>query len=490
MASSTDLSALADPTRRLPPLRSEPSAVPLFTALCHLSELYSPHSLTPSERRTLASLSNPSSEGTDYRDTEAWQDALDSARVDASEQRYAMSWLTRLIATGLPWIDAEEHHGSQIDAETLLDLAGRVLGGQAGLEEAGAITRDFYFPLERSVIEMQASSSSLGAVHIHMRDESLPPSESKPRHRLEGEGGEITTNGDDDGEETSKNAAAAVGVQTWAAAVILGDMFLRRPDLFHADFVSLVDPPSSGNEGAAAQQRQRQQRRRGKMRIHELGAGTGLVGMAAAKGLQNRRWPATVTMSDFHDQVLDNLRFNLEQNFGTAALASASQDDVVDVRVEKVDWSVLHQRRLAPSAATAADEGAEGRSHLLLLADVIYDPQHATWLKSSIETLLLRPHEEEGEVEQDEDRAGSTGARGKSGRSRAHILIALRTSGKFEGLHKTVEEVFGRLDSDRPPGGDGLQLRILKVTELQKRQRLGRDDEQGYLWFEIGWIAV
>ncbi|KAN0066467.1 hypothetical protein ACQY0O_000561 [Thecaphora frezii] len=495
MGASRDLSALADPTRCLPALRSEPNATVLFTALCHLACLYSPLSLNSAERHLLQSLPSSASEST-WKDSEQWQDALDSARVDASEQRYAMSWLTRLISSGLPWLhppSASDGSPTEVlTSEALLDLAGRVLGGHAALEEAGAIMRDFTFPLAQPIFQLPPSGSSLGQVSIQMRDESLPPSETKPR------------NGDDDGvvggQETAKNAAAAVGVQTWAAAVILGDLFIQRPDLFHADFASLA---SAGDDA-------RGRRGRKRMRIHELGAGTGLLGMAAAKGLINRHQDAHLILSDFHDQVLDNLRFNLQQNFAspsaaqcapTSEVAATTKEGArVSMQVEKVDWQHLHTLR---TAGQGGKRNAADKSHLLLLADVVYDPDHAVWLYSSIQEMLLLPHEEDddgggGDGDGDVDGEVALMSGWKVGKARAHILNAIRKDGKFEGLDESVQRAFGPplAVSERlvqaPTEAETAttrtwQLRILKLTRLEKVQRLGRKDERGYLWFEIGW---
>ncbi|GAC92689.1 hypothetical protein PHSY_000244 [Pseudozyma hubeiensis SY62] len=478
------LVALVNPTSCLPRIKAEPDAAHVFRALSHLSRLYSPKSLNRDEQ-ALRDLLEP-----DRNASPALQDACDVAKVDDSEKRYAMDWLTRLIASGLYWIDDEE---DATTAEDLLDLAGRILGGQASLEEAGAISRDFCFPLKEPVLIPGEHSASFdldrlsGPIEIVLRDDPLPPSNAQS---------EATSQ---NGNGSSQDAAAAVGVQTWGAAIVVSDVVLRHPALFHP--------------GLALRSHKR-------LRIAELGAGTGLLGMVAAKLLQQSDVQADVVLTDYHQQVLQNLRHNVRENF-PALTPSKDRLEPVAVSVEHLDWWELHQKTLQGTL----DE-SQPKFDLLLLADVIYAPEHALWIRSSIQALLRKPLDG-----QDEDLA-----------PRAHIVMAVRGTGKFEGLFKTVEEAFrphqqssalpslstSRTDTplDTVPGTPSLtieslsgmdskshakhrddlhsrmnaisqrearpavELGILKRRRLDKRASVGRDDEQEYLWFEIGWLPT
>ncbi|CDW99770.1 hypothetical protein, partial [Sporisorium scitamineum] len=138
------VAARVNPTSCLPRIKDEPCSTDVFRALARLSRLYSPQSLNKDEKAFNSSLETSDDTFSGQTRSE-YQDALDSARVDDNEKRYAMSWLTRLIGSGLYWVDDE----TQITcADALLDLAGRILGGHASLEEAGAISREFRFPLQ------------------------------------------------------------------------------------------------------------------------------------------------------------------------------------------------------------------------------------------------------------------------------------------------------------------------------------------------------
>lgn len=477
-----------NPTSCLPRINQEPTADDLMRALAHLADLYSPRSLTTREKTWIVSVEE---RYPDAIDTAQYADALDSVRVDENEKRYAMSWLTRLIGSGLYWVDAE---AEGVTADELVDLAGRILGGHASIEEAGAITREFIFPLAAPVrvpdIDASAhqGASASDPITITLRDDPLPPSD---KHS------EASTTS---GAGASQDAAAAVGVQTWGAAIVVSDVLVRYPTLFHSALGTPTETP---------------------LRIAELGAGTGLLGMVAARLLQQRGTPAEVVLTDYHLQVLKNLEHNVQENFSLSSDANGG----VSVDVEHLDWLEVH-RSMQQGHAQVDDADAD-KYDLLLLADVIYAPEHAHWIRSTIEKLLRKPSP---------DRPDEAGAR-------AHIIMAVRASGKFEGLFKTVDEAFqprsgfGSVPSlsgsssatplDTLPGTPALvsetsavdvhktnskhsdllrsrmgalshqagfsqgspELAIVTRRRLDKRANVGRNDEQEYLWFEIGWTS-
>ena len=377
-----DLGGQVNPTRVLPRLKAQPSAAELERAIVHLALLYSPESLDRIQARLVAAAVAVPTSSPEY------EDAMDAARVDESERRYAESWLTRFIATGCDWVSASE-------SDELLDLAGRVLGGHAALEEAGALERRFSFPLAADEQEQQQQQQQQQQrVCVVLRDDPLPPSAA-----------------DDDG-----SAAAAVGVQTWAAAVRMSDMLASHPESFH---------PALGASH---------------IKVAELGAGTGLVGLTlAAMPLLIR---PDIHLTDYHPDVLANLKHNADANNAP-------------VHVSHIDW------RSPPLQDRQS-------YHLLLAADVIYDPHHAQWLHHAISHLLTR----------DSD-------------ARAHILIALRNSGKFNGISQSVQHAF-QTPQAAPADQQQQQhhhhhIEIRKITRLERLPGWGRPDEDGYLWFEIGW---
>ncbi|RBQ65370.1 hypothetical protein VDGD_21718 [Verticillium dahliae] len=97
---------------------------------------------------------------------------------------------------------------------------------------------------------------------------------------------------------------------------------------------------------------------------------------------------------------------------------------------------------------------------MLIAADVVYAPEHATWLRDCA-TALLSP----------------SGV--------FWLFITVRQKGRFNGVSDTVEASFEA--RDRPTGADGRQLTILHAEDHGKTKGVGRGDESGYKLFRIGW---
>ena len=102
-----------------------------------------------------------------------------------------------------------------------------------------------------------------------------------------------------------------------------------------------------------------------RLRILELGAGTGLAGIAASK-----LWPkATVHLTDLFE-IVPNLEANIHAN------SSTNRRTIVTAGV--LDWSAC------PSS------GAKNRYDLILAADSLYDDSHAPMLVNVVDTQLKR----------------------------------------------------------------------------------------------------
>lgn len=67
----------------------------------------------------------------------------------------------------------------------------------------------------------------------------------------------------------------------------------------------------------------------------ELGAGTGLAGLSFASVLKRLGNPFKMLLSDFHDNVLLNLRRNAAFN----GWSNAAADERYQVDVTRLDWS-------------------------------------------------------------------------------------------------------------------------------------------------------
>ena len=210
----------------------------------------------------------------------------------------------------------------------------------------------------------------------------------------------------------------SVGLQSWASSIVLAERICANPGKFS------LDPITHG---------------RG-LRLLELGAGTGLLSITVAKILASRQDrtpgpPPIIVATDFHPDVLANLQRNVDDNADTQGLL-----------VRNLDWS-------QPNLTSVPFDSP---FDVILAADVVYEPSHASWIANCVTKLLARP-------------AGVL-----------WMIIALRSGGRHEGLSSTVSEAFSF------EGGSG-RPSILGNETLQRMDGHGRADETGYELFKIGW---
>jgi predicted nicotinamide N-methyase len=207
----------------------------------------------------------------------------------------------------------------------------------------------------------------------------------------------------------------SVGLQSWASSILLAERLCANPGKYSLDVTT----------------------RRAGLRVLELGAGTGLLSITVARILargQVRTRPPFIAATDFHPDVLANLQRNVDSN-----------DDTQGILVRELDWS-------QPNLSIAPFDRP---FDVILAADVIYEPSHASWIANCVTKLLARP-------------AGVL-----------WMIIALRSGGRHEGLSSTVGEAFSL--------GGGVQVSILEKETLQRIGGHGRADEMGYELFKIGW---
>ena len=106
------------------------------------------------------------------------------------------------------------------------------------------------------------------------------------------------------------------------------------------------------------------------MRILELGAGTGLVGIAAATLFR-----AHVHLTDLPD-IVPNLALNVHSNELLFDPSGGSAS------IGVLDWSI-------PPSVVKEGAGYD----IILAADPLYSPQHPPWLVQTIEEFLSREEE-------------------------------------------------------------------------------------------------
>ncbi|KDQ62940.1 hypothetical protein JAAARDRAFT_28910 [Jaapia argillacea MUCL 33604] len=337
----------------------------------------------------------------------------DVLRCDGFERAFAIKWLTGFISRSDLWLSAtsdQEDDDEDLRAD-LLDEASSLLAKFAGddLESPGDLnlTRTFSFPREgEKLLEVQLNDAPL-----------------------------------------SNEDHTSVGLQSWGSAIVMASRMCLEPRTFR------LQVPDIEREDKA-------------LRVLELGAGTGLLSIVAAKLLDlssqhpssNKPEP-TIVATDYHPDVLSNLVNNVTTNSPPTTSSP--------VQVTALDWQ-------HPAYSSPLDEPFD----IILAADVIYHPSHASWIKTCVEHLLVRlsPHSVPSSF--------STKYRGGGV---FWLTVPVRSTGRHEGMCDTVSSVFP-LASDLNLSSARDELAILDVERVEKKEGVGRADEGGYLVFKIGWV--
>ncbi|KAJ6590472.1 S-adenosyl-L-methionine-dependent methyltransferase [Mycena vulgaris] len=318
-------------------------------------------------------------------------DSVDTLRADPLERAFAIRWITGLIGR----IDHPSADDPAVDPD---DARERLL------DEATALLALFshHDEDEEYAVTRSFSFPSHGkTIHIELNDAPLSSSDH-----------------------------TSVGLQSWGSAIVLAERLCADPAAFDL---------------CAAQP----------LRVLELGAGTGLLSIAAAKLLPL----ATVIATDYHPAALANLAANLRANFPELGAKLPER-----VTACALDW------------ACPTPLGLGAPFDVVLAADVVYHPAHARWIRACV-ARVLRP-------------AGVF-----------HLIVPLRPSGRNAGMDRTVDQAFAdevpdECSAETAEGSaDGTQqsmprLAILETTAVERQGAgVGRADEAGYRLFRIGWVS-
>ncbi|CAO1638885.1 unnamed protein product [Sympodiomycopsis kandeliae] len=150
--------------------------------------------------------------------------------------------------------------------------------------------------------------------------------------------------------------------------------------------------------------------------VLELGAGTGLVGLAVAAALCHRRADeqgekeesCSVELTDYHPHVLKTLQDNV-------ALNHLPSSGPINCQVAQLDWQAVHREESRDASKTEEKEynstaqtlpsvngiANDLHSHwpsiaptsefeIIIAADCIYDPHHPFWIRSVAQRHLSR----------------------------------------------------------------------------------------------------
>ncbi|KAI5997447.1 hypothetical protein EDD15DRAFT_2245834 [Pisolithus albus] len=302
---------------------------------------------------------------------------------------------------------ASTFHGP-VHPEILMQQAASLLAICSGVSAAGTVERIFSF-----------SSGETGRIDIRLTDIPLENEDYR-----------------------------SVGARTWGGACVLAEMMVEHPEQFGLGFLTRENDTCG----------------RRPLRILELGAGTGLVGLTAAKVLvassAKKDCRATVVATDFYPSVLNNLRDNIDKNF-----PGDPSDGTVTITSHFLDWSKFPAMPSLPGLLSEPFDVIFG-------ADIVYEANHAIWIKQCLGRLLRRP--------------SSSAACPLV--ATFHLVIPLRPTHLLEA--GSIETTFRRMDD--VPCEDFPELVIFsKETMLCEAYRDG-DGKRGcdvveYLYYRIGW---
>ena len=245
---------------------------------------------------------------------------------------------------------------------------------------------------------------------------------------------------------------ASVGAQTWGSGCLLADMIAQFPAQFGLDPLDIKP-----------------------IRILELGAGTGLVGLVVAKMLQSCDRQAEVVMSDFHPSVLQNLAENISSNF-----PSHGPDRPLSISSHFLDWAQSPEVPVPPF---------DRPFDIIYGADVIYEVEHARWIKKCVETLLRRRPADSSPESSD------MYASPRAVMPRFHLVIPLRSTHVAES--QSVEQVFPFASVVSPTRQDPFipvhdTLAVIHKEEVVCEDIVwadGRPDTE-YIHYIISWVQT
>ncbi|KAG8978814.1 hypothetical protein FRB94_014803 [Tulasnella sp. JGI-2019a] len=389
--------------------------------------------------------------GSGYRNT-SFTSTADELRADAFERSTAISWLTGLIGRGEEWVDSGPvevvERRSQVieDASTLL----------------AAFANSSSKPSTKSIV-------------------------FKPRSRQRGEEDKdcdtICIHLQDAASTFLTQDHTSVGLRTWGASQVLAERLVESPESFGLTMMTGNNPSSSRSHP---------------LRILELGAGTGLISLVLAK--LSRPGTAEIFASDYHPQVLENLKTNVSRNFGE----DKDDDGYTAPRVISLDWRELHDRQQHARSTTeqpALSSPFDVPFDIIFGADVIYEPAHALWIKSTVQQLLRRP-ESASPLPSDVTASGNNAPSGPFLQRTAaffNLIMAVRPTHTEEtysvpALFPTKDAVLserGKARGDKETETKGYEavLAIDEDMEVVGMGETGRDEDAvRYLIYRIGWI--
>jgi hypothetical protein len=189
-----------------------------------------------------------------------------------------------------------------------------------------------------------------------------------------------------------------------------------------------------------------------------------------------------IVATDFYPSVLDNLAFNIEANVPASHQSTGAQ---VQIKSLFLDWASYS----TGNSSMGADDNIQSLAQpfdLILGADIVYEKDHAVWIKEVLRATLLRPTP----VCPHSEHPTSLPAVPPP---TFHLVIPLRET--FKNESSTIEEVFSFAAQSAdlkgiPPDSDAVapELVIYSKEVITCDAASGKEGEVViYAYYCIGW---
>ena len=413
------------PTAYLPPIKNigNYSLQTLNDALHYLRRIYNPEVRGSRRRRQHQNALAATDTNTVLSESRL---ELDTLRTDRFERTYAIKWLTALISQlgnfqNPDLADSSPTLHQSMPEDLVLQNAASLLAICAGTASAGVIARQFVFE----------SLSDSFKIKVELMDVPL-----------------------------DNRDYGSVGAQTWGGACIMAEMIVDHPTQFgFHQFEHHHQHPSPPTA----------------FRCLELGAGTGLVSITITKMMQKSIETSTteleVVATDYYPSVLANLERNVNSNFPSESSSSLSSPSTsVRILTRALDWSTF-------SSETTHEPVFETPFDLILGADIVYESQHALWIKSCLTKLLRKPYSSSPSSSTTSINISPT----------FHLVIPLRSTHTLES--NTIEQAFPFNDSNASTTTT-TELVIHHKEIITCDAESGREGEDvEYAYYKIGWAV-
>lgn len=256
--------------------------------------------------------------------------------------------MTRIVSSPLEWIDDDQ------EKEQIWDAASVRLSERSGRTGMGAISRKFRIPMRAEPLQEDDTRSD--QYQSDIRDDAIDIELHEPAL-------------------TEDN----LGLKTWASSYVLA----KKWHQMRTDLSPAVTPEKDTDEASFA--------------VLELGAGTGLVGLAAAAVLG-----VNVLLTDL-PEIVPNLARNADDNAellssrgGSAAAAVIDWTKPQEVRLhqEPNDGRGSEEICAQPVVEQTRPPGTRGLSvPIVVAADPIYSGDHPKLLSQAVECHMKRSPE-------------------------------------------------------------------------------------------------